>query len=357
MLSALYVVCSLFLFHAEQVLQSKALALLSSRTSRTKTKAFALSGRHAKKESGVDLLGESDDMRKTVNYDEKGFRLQVGPSRISDGAGNGLFVSLSSKSEAEEMTITGGTPLCQYCGGTWSVEPKGDYTVAYDYSNVNSLVVLNGQVISLMDAIKRTLLKRSLEKMKSSARVLNTSPSVSVGPVPTDEQDKDITDILVGHKTWMDEETGEFMTFADYDGYEERFYVPFMVEEEDNNKDLILEKNLGMYANDLAYRQPYRQPYILSETVDDGDSEKENGGCITEEEYEERSSSMNLLTIAFELEISPDNDTGVYCLHPVRPAILTENSLVLKNRQPKEVGLVYTFRYWAAWEREKGLRV
>ena len=78
-----------------------------------------------------------------------------------------------------------------------------------------------------------------------------------------------------------------------------------------------------MFANDLAY----------------------HGENTTFEQYTENSRLLNILNIVWKMEISNDQQELV----PAWPVVIVNRDIRFNNKEPMELGMHYSYRYWQAY--------
>ena len=120
------------------------------------------------------------EMIAGVQNEELGLNVMVGSSTLGDGAaGLGVFVAVSE--EVEQTTVKEGQPLMGYSKGTFieSAEDAGDKTVAWLFSGVNQAIFFEKELMTLKDAMGIVSNRHDLD---------------------------DMTDLLLGHKLYFDEE-------------------------------------------------------------------------------------------------------------------------------------------------------
>ena len=82
--------------------------------------------------------------------EDLGLEVLVGTS-VDSSRGRGLFIALQEG--VEEVILPRGTPICGYCRGTFSDEGLGDKTVAYAFSAMETGVVFNKTIYSILDLV------------------------------------------------------------------------------------------------------------------------------------------------------------------------------------------------------------
>ena len=247
-----------------------------------------------------------------VQNEELGLNVMVGSSTLGDGAaGLGVFVAVSE--EVEQTTVKEGQPLMGYSKGTFieSAEDAGDKTVAWLFSGVNQAIFFEKELMTLKDAMGIVSNRHDLD---------------------------DMTDLLLGHKLYFDEEIEDLAVTAD-ESFVRRYFVPYEVAAQlasgvdidkaqaqgVSSEDIyygIDVSNMGMYVNDLAYHPG-----------------------ISMSEYLSRSAAENILAIVWRLE----DQGGV--LYPSWPVVVAKRDVVFSNREVcMEMGLEYNWKYWHAYE-------
>lgn len=258
-----------------------------------------------------------EEMIAGVQNVELGLNVMVGASTLGDGeAGLGVFVAVSD--EVEQSTVKQGQPLMGYSKGTFidNAEEAGDKTVAWLFTGVDQAIFFEKELMTLKDAM---------------------------GIISNRHDVDDMTDLLLGHKLFFDEEAGDLAVTAD-EFFARRYFVPHEVaarlasgvdveeaKEQGVSADEIYHgidvSNMGMYVNDLAY-----------------------SAGMTMHDYLDSSADKNILAIVWRLE---DQDSVLY---PSWPVVVTKRDVVFDNREvTMEMGLEYNWKYWHAYElKQKG---
>lgn len=251
-------------------------------------------GRHMDTEGDKDKISayrgpiaSMDDMIAGCDIDNLGLQILLGPSKVCDGLG--LFVRLSE--DATSSLQAEGTPVCGYAKGTLVAEADGTFTVAYAFFGTRNGVIFQQTLMPLIEAI---------------GIAANITGSINM------------QHLVDGHELLWDAEAEEIL-IQPTDGYDNRYFIPDPVEADETGQPIWGPSNLGMYANDCAY----------SETV-------------TELDYNNNSPDKNVLRIVWRLEMRQGK------LAPSWPVVITTRDVQFKNTEPMEVGLHYSWKYWAA---------
>jgi len=190
-----------------------------------------------------------DDMTAGCAIENLGIRVLVGPSKVMENAGIvGMGVYIALNDDVTETKLPSGAVVCGYSRGTFSNSSIGDKTVAFAFCSTDVLIFLNKKLVSLKDAIQSLC--------------------------ATNSKDFDLSYSVYGHT--VSEVDGKFTIFPDANFDEDRYFVPFSLEQ--NSTGII---NMGMMANDLAY------------SID----------IESESEYIEQSKLKNVLTLAWRMEL------------------------------------------------------
>jgi hypothetical protein len=253
-------------------------------------------------------LGEYKDMIAGVQNAQLGLDILVGPSTIA-GAGYGVFAALSD--EVQSVEVKEGQPLMGYSKGTFTsdADKGGDKTVAWNFHAVDQAIFFEKELMTIKDAL---------------------------GIVSNRHDAAEMTDLLLGHKLYYDEEEKEVAVRADEE-FNRRYFVPHEVEAtlaesvdptaesagcsaEDIYHGIDVS-NMGSYVNDLAY---------------------ERG--VSMEAYTTKSATANQCAIVWRIE----DKGGVLC--PTWPVVVAKSDMVFDNTEAMELGLEYNWRYWHAFE-------
>ena len=216
-----------------------------------------------------------------------GLQILVGPSMVCDGLG--LFVKLND--ETESSLQPRGTPLCGYSRGKLVDEAEGTFTVAYLFTDPKNGVIFQQRIMPLVEAVGLASSLAGSESLES---------------------------IVVGHKLLWDSESEEILVTPD-ETYSQRYFVPDPVALDSEGMPQWGVANLGMYANDCAYSED-----------------------ATEEQYISTTASKNVLQIVWRMEMRDGK------LSPSWPVVVTLGDVHFTNKEPMEVGLQYSWKYWAA---------
>lgn len=224
--------------------------------------------------------------------DDLGLQILLGPSKICDGLG--LFVALDDG--VESTLLTKGTPVCGYSKGSMVPIADGTFTVAYVFFGTLNGVIFNQRLMPLVEAI-------GLAADATGATDLRT--------------------LVAGHELLWDARSEE-INIVPLDDYEARYFIPDMSASAPSassaSASLPSVTNMGMYANDCAY-----------------------GPSVTEEQYIATSRHKNVLQIAWRMDIDAEGR-----LAPTWPVVILLKDVLFDNKEPMEVGLQYSWKYWEA---------
>jgi hypothetical protein len=252
-------------------------------------------------------LGEYKDMIAGVQNAQLGLDILVGPSTIA-GAGYGVFAALSD--EVQSVEVKEGQPLMGYSKGTFTsdADKGGDKTVAWNFHTVDQAIFFEKELMTIKDAL---------------------------GIISNRHDATEMTDLLLGHKLYYDEEEKEVAIRADEE-FNRRYFVPHEVEAtlaegvdpteragcgaEDIYHGIGVS-NMGSYLNDLAY-----EPGVSMEA------------------YITKSAAANQCAIVWRIE---DKCGQLYPTWPV--VVAAKNDMVFDNTEAMELGLEYNWRYWHAF--------
>ena len=195
----------------------------------------------------------------------------------------GLGLFVAISDDLENVEVPKGTPLCGYSKGEFTDNAEGDKTVAYLVGAAESGVIFNKKLMPLSEALEWTLKFRY----------------------------NNLTDALLGHFLLFDHENSDIIVSPDPE-FSKRYFIPAI----DTEMGI---SSLGVYANDLAY-------------VEDV--------TVSSETYAENSDN-NVLSLVWRFE-GAEGGT----LNPTWPVIISNRMLVFTNREPMELGLHYSWRYW-----------
>eukprot|EP00597_Dinobryon_sp_UTEXLB2267_P009178 CAMPEP_0170085188 /NCGR_PEP_ID=MMETSP0019_2-20121128/20140_1 /TAXON_ID=98059 /ORGANISM="Dinobryon sp., Strain UTEXLB2267" /LENGTH=271 /DNA_ID=CAMNT_0010301537 /DNA_START=84 /DNA_END=899 /DNA_ORIENTATION=+ len=230
-----------------------------------------------------------DDMTAGCAIENLGISVLVGPSKVMAKAGiEGMGVYIALNDDVTESKLPSGAVICGYSRGTFSNSSIGDKTVAFAFCNTEVLIFLNKKLVSLKDAIQ----------------------SLSV----TNNENFDLLYSVYGH--FVSEVEGKLTIFPDENFDDDRYFIPFSLEQ---NSTAII--NMGMMANDLAY----------------------SNDIENESEYLEQSKHKNVLTLVWRMELIDQK-----MLVPTWPVVILNRDLRFVNKEPMELGIQYSWRYWMA---------
>lgn len=181
--------------------------------------------------------------------------------------------------------------------GKFSEDPSGDKTVAFVFIDYRIPVLLEGKIMTLMEAV---------------GYIIDRYPNIC-----------DLSTVLYGHEIVFDREESEIYIIPDY--YGENYYTPILSNLDNNDNNDVSVKNYGMFANDLAYH-PSCDKHSYQSNID-----------------------KNILAVVWEVEIIEDGDRSKPVITPVSPFLMLRNDVILKNKSPMEIGLAYSWRYWEAF--------
>ena len=232
-------------------------------------------------------MQELEAMVAGCDISNLGLQILVGPSKVCDGLG--LFVKLND--ETESSLQPRGTPLCGYSRGKLVDEAEGTFTVAYLFTDTKNGVIFQQRIMPLVEAVGLASSLAGTESLES---------------------------IVVGHKLLWDRESEEILVTPD-ETYSKRYFVPDPVDLDAEGLPQWGVQNLGMYANDCAYSED-----------------------ATEEQYRSTTASKNVLQIVWRMEMRDGQ------LSPSWPVVVTLGDVHFTNKEPMEVGLQYSWKYWAA---------
>ena len=123
----------------------------------------------------------------------------------------------------------------------------------------------------------------------------------------------DMSDIVVGHEILYDSVSNTTVVIPDENYSEGRYFIP----NELDNQDVSY---MGTFANDLGF----------------------SDFNMSEEEYIVNSKRNNVLQIIWRMELKNEK------LYPTWPVVILSKDIVLRNKEPMELGMTYCWRYWNA---------
>lgn len=235
-------------------------------------------------------IGSYDEMEAGLTIEELGLQLLVGPSVVAPG--RGLFVCLADSDESgvESVTLPRGTPIVGYSKeGIFQEEPEGDKTVGFNFVDVDTGVIFDKKLRRLTEALT----------MVSSER-------------------PDATVFVHGHSLSYDADKDKILISSQSD-FKGRYFIP------KKHDGSYSAGNLGIWVNDLAYDESIKN----------------------EQEYMEKSKKFNLFVLSWRLDLNTDSEgKRGNVLMPTWPVVVLDQDVLFTNREPMEVGLSYSWRYW-----------
>ena len=222
----------------------------------------------------------------TVEADDIGFTLSIADSTIING-GRGLYAGLQQG--VDEVILPSGTKICGYCTGRFVESTSGDKAVPFAFSDAQMLVMWKGELRPLQAAVTES----------GATKVF-------------------------GHKVQRYGPGGVAVMVTLDETVTQRILVP---NEEDARDTTALElATIGQFCNDLAF---------------DGAEGLEKEDAFWE--YEKRSQTANVLTLAWRLDLDDDGETLV----PRELQLITSRDVRLSEPEMAvEIGLHYGVNYW-----------
>jgi len=212
-------------------------------------------------------------------------KLQVLVGKSTVCNGRGLFIAVDE--DADEVTIPRGTAICGYSKGTFTTSANGTMTVAYIFEDIDVAVFFNKELIPLKKAIALVADKRDILK-----------------------------DAVKDHSLYYDDEQDEIIIIPNLENAN-NYFIPYN-DKDENDKDWSIGR-MGIYANDLAFTPN-----------------------ITEIEYNRSLRAKNLLQLVWRMDVKED------VLIPTWPVVIVNKDIKFLNKEPMEVGISYSYRYWKA---------
>ena len=228
--------------------------------------------------------------------DVPGLNVLIGESTL----GYGLAMYLAVDDEVNACHVPKGSYICEYSTGRFVREEmsEGDKTVCFFFDTADAFVFYNDTVTSLVDCVLDTLGEKTIVS-------------------------SDLDRIIAGHCLTL---SNKVIKIIPDPLYTDRYYMPV---EAGGINEKIREVSLGVYANDLAYKQGVIKNEADYKKASEGDE------------------GMNVLSLLWKLVKSDTkSSSNLQTLTPIHPVLVTQRPLLFTNKLPMEVGLHYGFRYW-----------
>jgi hypothetical protein len=252
---------------------------------------------------------------------ELGLRLTVDESLFKPGKGLLLCVVCD---DIKQVIVSQGQILCGYSKGELKTAPSGDRTVSYHFRELSNYVIFNKVLLPLSEIIAPYLENNPFEYMQ---------------------------DLILGHKLSIINDTIGIEINPDF---KERYFVPY----EPTDKNNITISNVGMYANDMRYDMDSDEYYSENDFDSNNDNANEysnfnrtkfptvriNGTITTLFTDKVLLYPKNILQLVWRME--EQNGKIV----PTWPVVIFKEDVVMRNRDPIEIGLDYSKGYWDAWK-------
>jgi hypothetical protein len=222
-------------------------------------------------------MASFDSMMGGFEVAELGLTIMAGPSTVCGGLG--LFIALDENTA--DVEVPANTIISGYSQrGSFAEEAKGDKTVAFLFDTLKRGVIFDRKYQSLGDVLasKRQLLGHSIDRNDNETLIPDTD-------------------------------------------MKRRYYIPAPVEIIESEGIAYTPQEIGVYANDLAFK----------------------GKGTTMDEYNERNDKLNVLELVWRLE---EDEVDPTILKPTWPVVISKRDILFTNMEPMEVGLSYGWTYW-----------
>jgi hypothetical protein len=237
-----------------------------------------------------------DEMDNIFDLDELGVSLMVGNSSFCSG--KGVFISLLDRSFSEARFYQG-SMLCGYSRGEFGSTIQGDKSVGYLLTNLNSSVIYDKEFQDLSDIVR---------------------DEFGGNLTPTITKAENFSNFIAGHRLYAGSSPDELLIFPSEENHIRNYsyFIPHPVTE---MKEVSI-RNVGMYANDLAFNQ--------------------SDPAMDETSYLARSNQNNSLMMIWRMEKVNGR------LIPTWPIVLFKKNIIVRNHEPIEIGMEYSWGYWSA---------